>query len=198
MTGEGVREVVVLPRGARRETLGVFGAIALILALCAARVALLRPGGGATAGPAAAVLTGSDGLIYQSLLVAVDAVATLRESEGGWPSPERLAKEDMPPFAAGLLPQELRDIRWEARPRGSGADGVDYIGRDTSGSRTAFLLRMDRDRPAGALAPRISVQIWIHDGKGATAPAASPASSGWMRLVELDGQAASPANRKAP
>src|SRR5258708_6158009 len=130
MTGEGVREVVVLPRGARKETLWVFGAIFLIAALAAARFALLKPSGGAAPQPGAAVLTGSDGLVYQSLLVAVDAVASLRESDGAWPSPERLAKEDMPPFAAALLPRELRGARWEAQARGGGIDGIDYVGRD--------------------------------------------------------------------
>lgn len=193
MTGEGVREVVVLPRGARKETLGVFAAILVIVALSAARFALLTPAGGAPPAPGAAVLTGSEGLVYQSLLVAVDSVASLRESEGAWPPPERLAKDDMPPFAPGLLPQDLRGYRWETQAKGS---GLDYVGRD-AGGRTAFLLRMDRDQPAGTPAPRISVQIWIHDGKSAPLPGASPASTGWLRLVELDGQAG-PARKSGP
>jgi hypothetical protein len=169
----------VRPPSASREALGVGAAIAAVLLFGGLRVATLpRAGSGETRTGATAVLTANDQVVFQSLLVAVDSVASLRKKTGAWPDVPALAGEDVPPFAPALLPAAARGIVWSVSANGTVAD---YTGVDPSGRRTAFLLRV-RERDKGA-----SAEVWFRKGGTASAAGAYPVREGWFELVALDG-----------
>lgn len=173
---------VVRPPSASREAFGVGAAVAAVLLFGGLRIAMLpRAGSGGTRTGASAVLTASDQVVYQSLLVAVDSVASLRKKTGAWPDVPALAAEEVPPFAPGLLPAAARGLVWSAAPSGTAADHADYAGVDPSGKRTAFLLRM-KEREKG-----VSAEVWFRKGGTASAAGAYPVREGWFELVALDG-----------
>jgi hypothetical protein len=169
----------VRPPSTPREALGVAAAVAAVLLLGGLRVATLpRAGSGETRTGATAVLTANDQVVFQSLLVAVDSVASLRKKTGGWPDVPALAGEEVPPFAPALLPAAARGLVWSVSANGTVAD---YAGVDPSGRRTAFLLRV-RERDKGA-----SAEVWFRKGGTASAAGAYPVREGWFELVALDG-----------
>ncbi len=170
----------VRPPSASREALGVGAAIAAVLLLGAVRVATLPRAGsdGAPQGAAPLVLTASDQVVYQSLLVAVDSVMSQRKRTGAWPDVPALAGEEVPPFAPALLPAAARGLVWTATANGTAAD---YAGVDPAGRRTAFLLRV-KEREKGA-----SAEVWFRKGGTASVAGAYPVREGWFELVALDG-----------
>lgn len=169
----------VRPPSASREALGVGAAIAAMLLLGALRIATLpRTSTGETRKGAAAVLTANDQVVFQSLLVAVDSVASLRKRTGAWPDVPALAGEEVPPFAPALLPAAARGLVWSVSANGTVAD---YAGVDPDGKRTAFLLRV-KERDKGA-----SAEVWFRKGGIASAAGAYPVREGWFELVALDG-----------
>jgi hypothetical protein len=169
----------VRPPSAKREALGVSAAIAAVLLFGGLRVATLpRAGSGETRTGATAVLTANDQVVYQSLLVAVDSIATLRKKSGAWPDVPALAGEEVPPFAPALLPAAARGLVWNVIASGTVAD---YAGVDAEGKRTAFLLRVkERDRGASA-------EVWFRKGGAESTAGAYPLREGWFELVALDG-----------
>ena len=171
----------VRPPSAAREALGFAAAAACVLLAGALRVATLPRGSGQAAVPSvSAVLSGSDQVVYQALLVSVDAVVTLRKKTGAWPDSPALASADVPPFAEALLPAAARGLRWEMRAPGSTAD---YAGVDPAGVRTAFLLRVaERGK-------NVSADVWIRKGGTSAVVGATPGREGWFPLVSLDGEA---------
>ena len=169
----------VRPPSASREALGVGAAIAAVLVLGGLRIATLpRAGSGGARTTATAVLTANDQVVYQTLLVAVDSVTSLRKKTGAWPAVAALAGEEVPPFAPALLPAAARGLVWSVTANGGAAD---YTGVDPSGRRTAFLLRV-KERERGA-----SAEVWFRKGGAASAAGPYPVREGWFELVALDG-----------
>jgi len=187
VTDESFEEIVVAPRSARRETVGVLLTIAGIVALCAVRFALLSRAGGEREVAAGPSLSPADATIFQSLIVAAESVASLREADGRWPSPARLQSEGLPPFEPALLPQDLRGYRWEEYARGA---GVDYVGQEAgSRGRASFLLRLEDSEPAGqGKTSSLLVEVWTHPRRDPRVVDAL-GSAGWTRLVSLEGRA---------
>ncbi|MCM3878285.1 MAG: hypothetical protein NEA02_17940 [Thermoanaerobaculia bacterium] len=169
----------VRPPSATREALGVGAAVAAVILLGGVRIATL-PDLGSVGGRTAvtAALTANDQVVYQSLLVAVDSVASLRKKTGRWPDVPALAGEEVPPFAPALLPTAARGLVWSVSANGTAAD---YAGVDPSGRRTAFLLRV-KVPEKGA-----SAEVWFRRGGTASAAGAYPVREGWFELVALDG-----------
>ncbi len=169
----------VLPPSASREAAGVAVAVAAVVLLGAVRIATLPRAGSAPPRTAAsAVLTAEDQVVYQALLVGVDAVTSMRKKSGVWPSAQALAADDVPPFAAGLLPAAARGLAWSVAANGTTAD---YSGVDPAGKRTAFLLRV-KERERGA-----SAEVWFRKGGSTSSAGAYPVREGWFELVALDG-----------
>jgi hypothetical protein len=189
---EAVR--TVRPPSAAREAAGAGAAVAAVLIAGALRVLTLDRSGASSAAPATSVLAGADQTLYQALLVSVDAIFGLRRRTGAWPEVAALAREELPPFAPALLPREARGLDWKRRADGASAD---YAGLDSTGRRTAFLLRLsekstaglDQSSPARAAraGPRLAAEVWILKG-GRALPGAFPAAEGWYQLVALDGE----------
>jgi hypothetical protein len=185
----------VPPPSAAREAAGVAAALAIVLIAGALRVLSLDRSGASAASPATTVLAGADQTLFQALLVSVDAIADVKRRTGAWPEIPALAADEIPPFAPALLPGEARGLEWKRR---ANATSADYVGLDSKGRRTAFLLRvsekssggLDQGMPTRAVraGPRIAAEVWIL--KGATAPpGAFPSADGWYQLVALDGEA---------
>ena len=170
---------IVRPPSTTREALGVGAAVAAVLLFGGLRIATLpRRGSGEKRTGTSVVLTASDQVVYQTLLVAVDSVTTLRKKTGVWPAVAVLAGEEVPPFAPALLPAAARGLVWSVTANGGAAD---YAGVDPSGRRTAFLLRLkERDRGASA-------EVWFRKGGAASAAGPYPVREGWFELVALDG-----------
>ena len=169
----------VRPPSASREAAGVAVAVAAVVLLGALRIVTLpRATSSGSPATASAVLTAEDQVVYQALLVGVDAVTTVKKKSGAWPSAQALAADDVPPFAAGLLPAAARGLVWSVAAKGPTAD---YSGVDPSGKRTAFLLRV-KEREKGA-----SAEVWFRKGGSTSAAGAYPVREGWFELVALDG-----------
>jgi hypothetical protein len=185
----------VRPPSAAREAAGVGAALAIVLVAGALRVLSLDRAGASAASPATTVLAGADQTLFQALLVSVDAIAELKRKTGAWPDIPALAADENPPFAPALLPTEARGLDWKRRANVASAD---YIGLDSRGRRTAFLLRvsekstggLDQGMPTRAVRtwPRIAAEVWILKG-GIAPPGAFPSADGWYQLVALDGEA---------
>jgi hypothetical protein len=185
-----VKELVVPPLAAGRETLGLLVALCVILLLAGLRVIAVAPKQSNHELQAYQLLDiklkNQAPVLYRALLSAVDSITWLRESEGQWPNVATLQQESLPPFADRFLPTGLRGFfRWEEE---QGATWVDYYGSSKNAVAAAekagadplessFILRII-DRQAGSypypVAPqekgqenRFSAQIWINTNNAA-------------------------------
>jgi hypothetical protein len=133
-----------------------------------------------------------------------------RESPGGggWPAPEQLAAQGVPPFADVALPHAPR-YRWTMRRAGL---AVGYLGEAADGGAPAWLLLVqepDPLAPADPAAPPpgapndevhhrlpdgtvLHVGVWMHPPRGAGAAVAgydddtalaAPYARGWTQLL---------------
>lgn len=185
----------VRPPSAAREAAGIGAALAIVLIAGALRVLTLDRSGASGASSAMTALAGADQTLFQALLVSVDAIADLKRRNGAWPEIPALAADEIPPFAPALLPAEARGLEWKRRANAASAD---YLGLDSRGRRTAFLLRvsekltggLDQGTPTRAVraGPRVAAEVWILKG-GTASPGAFPSADGWYQLVALDGEA---------
>ncbi|MBK3800847.1 hypothetical protein GAY33_16685, partial [Azospirillum brasilense] len=121
---------IVRRAGAERETLWVLLAAGAILASAALAVGL-RAVPDADAPLAAHLIDSRTGLtpaeqgLYADLKAAGEEIAALREAEGRAPTPEELAAEALPPFAADPSAAARGGHAWTFAGTG---DGIAYAG----------------------------------------------------------------------
>ncbi|MEL6185036.1 MAG: hypothetical protein AAFU79_10465 [Myxococcota bacterium] len=134
---------MVPPRSGRREALVFAGLISAVVAVVGVRVGTLALiGSDLSLQPYQRlddVLARKPHTLYRLLLSSVPEVILLREDEGIWPEAELLAESFVPPYAAALVPSELRSYVWVGYDGGS---WVDYLGQDQTGEGPTFILRL--------------------------------------------------------
>ncbi|WP_417910692.1 DUF6162 family protein [Candidatus Electronema sp. PJ] len=198
-----VKEIVVVPKAAGREALGLLAAICCILFLVGLRVVQVRPENAEEGSKVYQMqdikLKNQAPVLYRSLLGAADTITQLREENGNWPDIAALQQEDLPPFAAKFLPAGLNGFGWEFH---QGATWADYYGTnrnvlaaEKAGAdplENSFILRIidlqagKYPHPVAQQAKgqenRFSVQIWLNP-KTADYPEGQPADKGWKWVV---------------
>ncbi|QCN99579.1 hypothetical protein D3093_30400 (plasmid) [Azospirillum argentinense] len=170
---------IVRRAGAERETLWVLLAAGAILASAALAVGL-RAVPDADAPLAAHLIDSRTGLtaaeqgLYADLKAAGEEIAALREAEGRAPTPEELAAEALPPFAADPSAAARGGHAWTFVGT---RDGVAYAGVSAAPELAGSLvLRLDGH----------GADIWLK--RAAEAPPAPPedaalTAAGWKRIV---------------
>jgi hypothetical protein len=197
-SSHAIKEIIVPPLDAKRETVGVLLTIELIVLLMALRFFLIsgsevpqyiRPYQRLDT-----MLTGTQRTLYQTLLSSVPEIEFLRNREGKWPEEALLETEDVPPFAVAFLPKELQDYSW------FGYDGetwVDYIGNNPADPRAySFILRVidlhadyhPHPHPGRDYDPnqKLAVQIWIYPESTRSYPGERLAEASWWWVVSPD------------
>lgn len=197
-TASEERRIIVPPLDARRETLGVLVAIAVIIALMALRFSLtsdteqfkyMRPYQRLDS-----ILDTEQRTVYQSLLAIVPEVEYLRDEEGDWPEAELLEMDGLPPFDVNLLPPALRGVVWTGHNNNS---WIDYVGRDQTGDLGATLLLRLIDlhaeyhphpHPGIDYDPnmKVAVQIWMYPETNRPYPGERLPEAGWWWVVAPD------------
>ncbi|MFC5354360.1 DUF6162 family protein [Azospirillum himalayense] len=176
---------IVRRAGAERETLWVLLAAGAILASATLAVGL-RAAPDAEAPLAAHLIDSRTGLtaaeqgLYADLKAAGEEIAALREAEGRAPTPEELAAEALPPFAADPSAAARGGHAWTLAGTGDGIAA--YAGIAYAGVSAAPEL-------AGSLVLRLDghgADIWLK--RAAEAPPAPPedaalTAAGWKRIV---------------
>lgn len=211
-SASGIKEVIVAPLAAGRETLGLLAALLLIIVCAGLRVAQVAPDNAAASLEAYQLrdikLKNQAPALYRSLLGAADSIILLREADGTWPDAAALKQESLPPFAEAFLPAGARGFSWELR---QGAAWADYYGinKDTAAAEKAgadplensFILRII-DLQAEGKYPysvakdqegRFAAQVWMNP-KTVDYPDGPLEERGWKWVVS--GQAA-PAKKTA-
>ncbi|QCO18475.1 hypothetical protein D3869_24915 (plasmid) [Azospirillum brasilense] len=170
---------IVRRAGAERETLWVLLAAGAILASATLAVGL-RAAPDADAPLAAHLIDSRTGLtaaeqgLYADLKAAGEEIAALRTAEGRVPTPEELASEALPPFAADPSAAARGGHAWTLAETG---DGVAYAGVSAAPELAGSLvLRLDGH----------GADIWLK--RAAEAPPAPPedaalSAAGWKRIV---------------
>ncbi|CAO3383145.1 DUF6162 family protein [Azospirillum argentinense] len=172
---------IVRRAGAERETLWVLLAAGAILVSAALAVGL-RAAPDAEAPLAAHLIDSRTGLtaaeqgLYADLKAAGEEIAALREAEGRAPTPEELAAEALPPFAADPSAAARGGHAWTLVGTGAG-DGIAYAGVSAAPELAGSLvLRLDGH----------GAEIWLK--RAPEAPPAPPedaalTAAGWKRIV---------------
>ena len=123
------KEVIVAPKAAGREALGLIAAICVILVLAGLRFAQVAPKRTENSIQAFQMqdikLKNQAPVLYRSLLGSMDTIVQMREESGSWPDVSTLQQDNLPPFAAKFLPAGLGGFTWELR---HGASWADYYG----------------------------------------------------------------------
>lgn len=191
----GVREVVVRPHCARRETLLLGGLVALILGVVGLRVWMLQsPGSERQLRPyqlSDNALTGAPRTLYRTLLSSIAEILMLREEEGLWPEAELLEATAVPPFARRYLPPALRDYLWLGYDGGS---WIDYLGQDPGeAGAPSFILRLidlhagyhPHPHPGVDYDPErtVAAQVWFHPESARVYPGERLPEAGWLWLL---------------
>ncbi len=124
-----VREVIVRPLTARRETVALILMIAVIIALMGLRFNSLAV---VDAKKTLKSYQRIDGILknqaptlYRSLVSVVGDILDIREELGQWPEVKSLQDEALPPFANDFLPAGLKGYVWTQYKTG---ESVDYYG----------------------------------------------------------------------
>ncbi len=193
-----IKERIVPPLNAKRETIGVLLAIQYIVVLMAFRFFLIS-GTEATQyimpyQRLDTILTGTQRTLYQTLVSSVSEVEFLRNREGQWPEEELLKIEDVPPFAGAFLPKELQDYNWFSH---GGETWVDYIGNNPEDSESySFILRVidlhadyhPHPHPGLDYDPnqRVAVQVWIYPEPNRPYPGERLPEANWWWVVSPD------------
>lgn len=170
---------IVRPAGAGHETALVALASALILGAAVLAVGL-RPAASAAPVPAAHQVDSRTGLtaaeqgVYADLKAAADEIAGLRQAMGRSPTPEELAADALPPFAADSSAAARGGHAWIMI--GNGSD-VAYAGLsaapDLAGS---MVLLMDAHGP----------EVWLKRAAEAPPVALNEAAligAGWKQVI---------------
>ncbi len=193
-----VKELVVPPLAAGRETLGLAVAICVVLLFAGLRFVQVAPKHGREELPSYQLrdikLKNQAPVLYRSLLSAVDSITWLREAEGQWPSIATLQKESLPPFVDRFLPAGLRGcFTWELQ---QGASWVDYYGSSKKTGadplENSFILRIIDQRKGSypySVAQQdkgqdshFAAQIWFNQHNAAY-PKGPLEQRGWKWIV---------------
>lgn len=197
-SSHAIKEIIVPPLDAKRETVGVLLAIELIVLLMALRFFLIsgsevpqyiRPYQRLDT-----MLTGTQRTLYQTLLSSVSEIEFLRNREGKWPEVALLEMEDVPPFAVAFLPKELQDYTWVGH---DGETWVDYIGNNPADPTAySFILRVidlhadyhPHPHPGLDYDPnqKVAVQVWIYPDSTRSYPGERLTEAGWWWVVSPD------------
>lgn len=139
------------------------------------------------------VLAKTPHTLYRLLLSSVPDVLLLREEEGIWPEAELLAESLVPPYAAGLVPRELRSYLWVGYDGGS---WVDYLGQDQEGQGPTFILRLvdlhagyhPHPHPGVDYDPELLVasQVWYVPVARRPYPGERLPEAGWLWVLSPD------------
>jgi hypothetical protein len=193
-----VREVIVRPLDARRETVALLVALALIVALMAFRFTLISTSETQlymrSYQRLDEILQDDPRSMYQSLLTAVKEVADLRDLEGLWPESELLELEGVPPFDTQLVVPALRNYVWSAH---DGISWVDYVGGDPKAEEGfSFILRLidlhadyhPHPHPGLDYDPKqqVAAQIWVYPEPYREYPGERLPEAGWWWVVGPD------------
>ncbi len=191
------KEIIVAPKAAGREALGLAIAVCVILLLAGLRVAHVAPKNGSgsllTHQLQDIRLRNQAPVLYRSLLGAADTITWLKETNGSWPDITALEQENLPPFAAKFLPAGLSGFRWELR---QGQGWADYYGINSGAAaeekagadplENSFILRIidrqNQQADAAAKQERFAAQVWINL-KTADYPDGPPEERGWKWVV---------------
>jgi Family of unknown function (DUF6162) len=213
-TAPTIREVVGRPASARRETIGLLVALAVIaLAMTIRFVTVLDDRDTQFVQPYQRldnVLQGGEVTIYQALLAAMPEVLALRDTEGMWPESVLLEMDMIPPFAKELLPKALRSYEWIGHDGGA---WIDYLGVDPTGAhKVSFILRIidleseyhPHPHPGVDYDPnyRVASQVWMFPDAERRYPGERVIDAGWWWLIAEDDpllqqQGSNPVNPKA-
>ncbi|MDQ2102846.1 DUF6162 family protein [Azospirillum isscasi] len=170
---------IVRRAGAERETLWVLLAAGAILASATLAIGL-RTAPEAEAPLAAHLIDSRTGLtaaeqgLYADLKAAGEEIAALQRTEGRAPTPEELAAQALPPFAADPSAAARGGHAWTLAETGH---GVAYAGVSAAPEQAgSLILRMDGH----------GAEIWLK--RAAEAPPvpsgeAALSAAGWKRIV---------------
>jgi hypothetical protein len=176
MTNREVRTVEINPPSRSGESLAV-AMIAAFIAMCAVYTISIRkgaaglPGNGATRSVDSLSfqttfqeLPGPEQRIVRELLEGFTEAKRLRAETRAWPAPEKLAADQIPPFAQDVL--DKMGYRWTLRQVRL---VVNYVGTATAPGSPDFLLMIQEPEPADAYLPQPKVEDEEHqllpDGK---------------------------------
>ncbi len=194
-SSHSIKESIVPPLDAKRETVGLLLAIEFIVVLMALRFFLIS----GTEAPQYimpyqrldTILTGTQRTLYQTLLSSVSDIEFLRNREGQWPEEDLLNIEDVPPFAGAFLPKELQDYNWLSY---GGETWVDYIGNNPGDPEAlSFILRVidlhadyhPHPHPGLDYDPnqKVAVQVWIYPEPTRLYPGERLPEANWWWVV---------------
>jgi hypothetical protein len=193
-----IKEIIVSPLDAKRETVGVLLTIELIVLLMALRFFLISsieaPQYMKPYQRLVTMLTGTQRTLYQTLLSSVSEIEFLRNREGKWPAEALLKMEDLPPFAVAYLPKDLEEYTWVSYDRET---WVDYIGNNPVDPKAhSFILRVidlhadyhPHPRPGRDYDPdqKLAVQVWIYPESTRPYPGERLTEAGWWWVVSPD------------
>lgn len=192
------KQVIVPPLEARRETIGLLLALAVLVALMTLRFVLLS-------GESEQqfmkpyhrldnILQGGQRTLYQAMIAAVPEIVDLRNREGQWPEVELLEMEEVPPFAPQFLPATLQGVVWSSFDGGS---WIDYVAQDPSGGETITLLLRVIDlhaeyhphpHPGIDYDPneQVAIQVWMFPEANRAYPGERLPEAGWFWVVRPD------------
>jgi hypothetical protein len=207
MTNREVRTVEVKPPSRSRESFAV-AMIAASIAMCAIYSIRIRtgaaglPGNGATRSVDSLPfqttfqeLAGPEQRIVRELLEGFTEAKRLRAETRAWPAPEKLAADQIPPFAQDVL--DKMGYRWTLRQVRL---VVNYVGTATAPGSPDFLLMIQEPEPVGAYFPQpaevddeehqllpdgklLHVTYWMRPASGVPAAIiASPEIEHWTQI----------------
>ena len=193
-----IKELIVPPLDAKRETVGVLLAIELIVLLMAFRFFMIS---GSEAPQYIrpyqrldTMLIGTQRTLYQTLLSSVSEIEFLRDRKGQWPDKVLLEMEDVPPFAAAFLPKKLQDYSWVGY---NGETWIDYLGNNPKDPQAhAFILRVidlhadyhPHPHPGLDYDPnqKVAVQVWIYPESTQPYPGERLTEADWWWVMSPD------------
>jgi hypothetical protein len=167
-----LRTVEVVPPSRTREGANV--ALIGFAILLAALFAILLRVEASSAGPGRADalpfqvsfqdLPSSEQRMFRALNEGFDEAKRLRGAEGKWPTPERLARDQIPPFAPDAI--DRAGYRWTLLQDGL---VLNYVGAPAQAGSPVLLLLIQEPESAGAEQPNPAIvdqeHVLLPDGK---------------------------------
>ena len=189
---------IVAPLDARRETIGLFIAIEIIVLLMAVRFFLVSGDEELTYLRSYqrldTMLVGNQRSLYQTLLTSVSDIEYLRDQQGQWPGLDALEMEGVPPFAPDFLPSSLQAYRWSMH---DGGTWVDYLGVNPEDPEAySFIFRVidlhkdyhPHPHPGQDYDPnlRLAAQLWIYPEPVRPYPGERLTEADWWWVLSPD------------
>ena len=172
MADPQLRTVEVVPPSRSREGVNV-ALVASAILLAALYAILVRVSGPAARSDKAdslpfqmtfQELPGDEQRMFRELSEGFGEARRLRGAEGKWPSPERLARDQIPPFAPDAI--DRAGYRWTLRQEGL---ILNYLGTPAQKASPELLLLIQEPESIGAEQPNAAVvdqeHVLLPDGK---------------------------------